>query len=63
MRILIITGGTSSERKISLMSAKQVKEALESLGLKVKLFDFKLALKNPKIPRCSYISTSQVENN
>ena len=41
MKILVITGGTSSERRISFMSAKQVKKALEEVGHKVKLFDFK----------------------
>lgn len=41
MKILIITGGTSSERKISLLSAKNVKKGLESSGHKVFLFDLK----------------------
>lgn len=41
MKVLIVTGGTSSERRISFMSAKQVKKALESIGHKVKLFDLK----------------------
>lgn len=41
MKILIVTGGVSSERLISQMSAKQVKEGLEKSGHKVKLFDFK----------------------
>lgn len=44
MKVLIITGGTSSERKISLMSAHNVKGALEEEGHKVKLFDFKKGL-------------------
>lgn len=39
MKVLVITGGSSSERKISLMSAKQVKTGLEEVGHKVKLFD------------------------
>ena len=49
MKVLIITGGTSPERRISLMSAKQVKKGLEESGHKVKLFDLKkgrLELKN-----------------
>lgn len=41
MKVLIITGGTTSERKISFMSAKQVKKGLEEVGYKVKLFDLK----------------------
>lgn len=41
MKVLIITGGSSSEREISLMSAKNVKEGLEEKGHQVKLFDFK----------------------
>lgn len=48
-KILIITGGISSERKISLISSKAVKEALQANGHSVKLFDFKKgysALKN-----------------
>lgn len=49
MRVLLITGGTSPERRISLMSAKQVRKGLEESGHKVKLFDLKkgrLELKN-----------------
>lgn len=41
MRVLIITGGNSSERPISLKSAKQVKMGLEKAGHKVKLFDLR----------------------
>ncbi len=41
MKILLITGGLSSERKISLMSSKNVKEALMENGHKVKLYDLK----------------------
>lgn len=41
MKVLVITGGTSSERKISLMSAKQVRDGLKKIGHKVILFDFK----------------------
>lgn len=41
MNILVITGGTSSERLISQMSAKEVKKALEEVGYIVKLFDLK----------------------
>ncbi|MEK7617158.1 MAG: ATP-grasp domain-containing protein [Patescibacteria group bacterium] len=41
MKVLVITGGSSSERKISLLSAKNVKEALEKIGHKVRLFDLK----------------------
>lgn len=49
MKILIITGGVSSEREISLMSATQVKKGLEESGYLVSLFDLKKgypALKN-----------------
>lgn len=48
MRVLIITGGTSSERRISFMSARQVKNALEEIGHIVKLFDFKKGKKELK---------------
>lgn len=41
MKILIITGGSSSERKISLISARAVRQALQSNGHAVTLFDFK----------------------
>ncbi len=41
MKILLVTGGTTSERRISLMSAKQVKKGLEESGHQVRLFDFK----------------------
>ena len=41
MKILIVTGGSSSERKISLISARAAKQALESNGHSVSLFDFK----------------------
>ncbi|MBU1127330.1 ATP-grasp domain-containing protein [Patescibacteria group bacterium] len=41
MKVLIVTGGTTSERKISLLSAKEVKKGLEKSGHKVKLYDFK----------------------
>lgn len=41
MKILIVSGGTSSERKISLISAKGVGEALEQEGFEVKIFDLK----------------------
>lgn len=44
MKVLIITGGNSSERKISLISAKSVKQALEENGHEVRLFDFKKGL-------------------
>ncbi|MBI2020261.1 ATP-grasp domain-containing protein [Candidatus Daviesbacteria bacterium] len=48
MRVLIITGGTSSERRISLMSAKQVKKGLAEIGHSVKLFDLKKGFKELK---------------
>lgn len=41
MHILIVTGGSSSERKISLLSAKGVKGALVANGHTVTVFDFK----------------------
>lgn len=44
MNILLITGGTSSERGISLISAKEVKRALEKNNFKVKIFDLKKGL-------------------
>lgn len=39
MRVLLITGGNSSEREVSLNSAGNVKKALEKNGHKVKLYD------------------------
>lgn len=39
MKVLIITGGDSSEREISLLSASNVKEALEENGHEVTLYD------------------------
>ncbi len=41
MKVFIITGGTSSERPVSLKSAKQVKKGLEDSGHQAKLFDLK----------------------
>lgn len=41
MKILILTGGNSSERKISFMSAKNVRDALKENGHFVKLYDLK----------------------
>lgn len=41
MNILIVTGGSSSERKISVASAKAVKEACKENSFKAKLFDLK----------------------
>lgn len=47
-RVLIVSGGDSSERKISLLSAKQVKSALLSKGFRVKVFDLKVGKVNLK---------------
>lgn len=44
MKILIITGGISSERKISLISAIAVKKALEETNHEVKLYDLREGL-------------------
>lgn len=41
MKVLIITGGISSERKISLLSAKEIKKALEVNKFQVKVYDLK----------------------
>ncbi|HUC02020.1 MAG TPA: hypothetical protein VMA75_03895 [Candidatus Paceibacterota bacterium] len=41
MNILIVTGGNSSERKISLISAGMVAKALRRNGHRVKMFDFR----------------------
>ncbi len=38
--IAIITGGTSSEREVSLRSASSVSEALKENGYTVKTYDF-----------------------
>jgi len=45
MKILIITGGSSSERKISLISAAMVRKALQKNGHKVAVFDFRKGYK------------------
>ncbi len=39
MKVLLITGGNSSEREVSLTSAKNVRSALEENGHVVKLYD------------------------
>ncbi|MCL6096526.1 MAG: ATP-grasp domain-containing protein [Patescibacteria group bacterium] len=41
MRILVVSGGNSSERNISLTSAKNVSKALKNLGYKTKTYDLK----------------------
>lgn len=41
MRVLVITGGLSSEREISLISAKAVKKALEKNNYSAELYDLK----------------------
>lgn len=49
MRILLLTGGNSSERKISLLSAMEVKKTLLKNGHLVKIYDVKngyLPIKN-----------------
>lgn len=45
MKVLIVTGGNSSERKISFLSAKNVKGALEKKKHKIKLFDLRKGFK------------------
>ncbi|MBI2195879.1 MAG: ATP-grasp domain-containing protein [Candidatus Levybacteria bacterium] len=44
MRVLIVTGGDSPERKISFLSAGNVRGALEKKGHKVKFFDLRKGL-------------------
>jgi len=46
MNILVVTGGLSSERKISLMSARNVALGLKQKGYKVKLYDLKQGYEN-----------------
>lgn len=46
MKILIVTGGISSERSISLLSAKQVKKGLVEAGHKIRMYDL---IKGPVI--------------
>lgn len=46
-KVLIITGGISSERSVSLISAKEVKKGLEESGFSVSIFDLKKGL--PKL--------------
>lgn len=48
MNVLIITGGNTSEREISLISANEVKKALLSLGFLAELFDLKKGFKELK---------------
>lgn len=48
MKILILTGGSSSERTVSLNSAKNVKNALITNKHKVKLYDLKNGYENIK---------------
>lgn len=48
MKVLIVTGGNSSERKISLISTNAVKKALEENRYFVKPFDLKLGFKTLK---------------
>ncbi len=48
MKVLIVTGGTSPERKISLLSAKSVKAGLKAKGHIVQLFDLKKGEKQLK---------------
>lgn len=43
-KVLIITGGISSERSVSLTSAKEVKKDLEESGFSVTVFDLKKGL-------------------
>jgi D-alanine-D-alanine ligase len=52
MKILIVTGGNSSERKISLISAGMVAKALRKNGHAVTVFDFRkgYALLKNKLP-------------
>lgn len=49
MNILLITGGSSSERTVSLRSAKGVREALLQLGHTVTVFDFRLGYAKLKL--------------
>ena len=46
MKVLVVTGGISSERKISLISASAVKNALVKNGHNVTFFDFKKGISN-----------------
>ena len=39
--VVVLYGGTSSEREISLQSGQNIYEALQNLGLKAELLDFK----------------------
>lgn len=48
MKVLLITGGISSERKISLISGKQVKNALVKNSHNVRVYDLKKGYKGIK---------------
>jgi D-alanine-D-alanine ligase len=51
MKVLVITGGNSSERKISLLSAGFVSKALKKLGYETDTYDLKLGY--PPLKRLS----------
>ncbi len=48
MRVLVVTGGRSNERDISLISAKNVVASLKKLNYQVEIFDFALGLEKLK---------------
>jgi len=48
MKILIVTGGYSSEREISLLSAKNIAEVIKNIGYKTDLYDLKNGLESLK---------------
>ncbi len=49
MKVIVLTGGVSNEREVSLASAKNVGEALKRLGYNTELFDIKFGLENLQI--------------
>ncbi|MCL4354947.1 D-alanine--D-alanine ligase [Patescibacteria group bacterium] len=51
MKVIILTGGISNEREVSLTSAKNVEKALTKLGYEVELFDINEGLENLQIDR------------
>lgn len=50
MNIVVLAGGISTERDVSLISGRNIYQALKSKGHQVILIDFFLGLPNPQLP-------------
>ena len=51
MKVVVLTGGVSNEREVSLISAKNVEEALKRLGYETEIFDIKDGLENLQVSK------------